>query len=89
MILLIHILVAVSSLGVTGYAFLAPSKLKLRVSYALVALTLASGTYLVLSTNARMVQACLSGLAYLGFVSAGIAAARLRLAKAGALAQDI
>jgi hypothetical protein len=82
MILVFHILVALSSVGYTGYAFIAPSERKIRASYALIALTLASGTYLVVSTHAHMLEACMTGLIYLGVVLSGVAAAQYRLARA-------
>ena len=81
MILLTHIIIACASLGFTGYAFISPSKSKIRVSYALVALTLGTGFFLLWDKPAHMAQACVSGLVYLGIVSAGIAAARHKLAR--------
>lgn len=81
MILILHILIALSSVAYSGYACLSPTKDKLRASAALVVLTLASGTYLVLSTHAPLTQACLSGLTYLGIVSVLIGLAYAKLAK--------
>lgn len=81
MVLVIHILIALASIVASGWAFLVPSKAKLRTSYTLVAATLASGTYLVLSTHTPLTQACLTGLIYLAIVSTGIALARRKLAK--------
>lgn len=72
MILLFHVIIALSSLLYTTYAFLSPSKPKLYTSYSLVALTLASGTYLVLSTHTRLLPSCMTGLIYLGAVSSGL-----------------
>jgi len=80
MLLIIHVLLALSSLVCSGFALLAPSKTKLRTSYELTALTLVSGTYLVLHTHAPLTRSCLSGLAYLGVISIEIFAARRRLA---------
>lgn len=81
MVLVFHILVAITSLGYTTYLFLLPSKRKFIAAYSMVGLTLISGTYLVVSTNSPLLQACASGLAYLGIVSAGLAAAHYRLVK--------
>lgn len=79
MSLLIHIIIAFLSLLYTAYTLISPSRSKLRVSYALVALTLTSGTYLVWSTQTHMLQACVSGLVYLSVVFFGIAIARRKL----------
>jgi hypothetical protein len=80
MLVLLHVLIALASVGFTTYLFLSPTRTKLTVSYSLVGLTLASGTYLVVSTKAHVLQACLSGLVYIGVVSAAIIAARNKLA---------
>jgi hypothetical protein len=72
MVLILHIICALSSIGLTTYAFLSPSESKIKISQTLMAMTLGSGTYLVLSTKANMVSACISGIAYTIFVSFGI-----------------
>lgn len=79
--LVIHILIALASIASSTYAFLSPSKNRLKVSYGLVAATLASGTFLVVSMHANMVSACMSGLLYLGFVASLLSLANARLAK--------
>lgn len=81
MLVLTHILIAISSLVVTTLAFFVPTKTKLNITYALVGLTFLSGTLLVLSMPSHLVSSCISGLLYLGIVLAGIFAARYRLAK--------
>ena len=80
MILLAHIIIALSSLFVTAYAFITPTRTSLKVSYVLVGLTIATGTYIAVANPAHMVQACVSGLIYTGFVMAGIIAVRRKLA---------
>jgi len=80
MILLSHIIIALASVGYTTYVFFSPSTAKLRASYALVAMTIASGTYLVVSNPASMLHTCISGLAYTGAVTVGILAVRHKLA---------
>ena len=80
MVLLFHIVIAVSSLVYTGYVFLVPSKTKLNIAYLLVAATLFSGTFLVLTNLSHMVSACVTGLIYLGFITAGLVSAHRRLA---------
>jgi hypothetical protein len=80
MILLAHIIIAFTSLLVAGYAWFAPSRHTMRLSYVMVALTLISGTYLVWTAPAHLAQACTSGLIYLGLVFGALAAARHKLA---------
>lgn len=79
MILLAHIFIALSSLFVTAYAFVTPTRTSLNVSYALVGLTIATGTYIAVANPAHMVQACVSGLIYTGVVMVGIAQVRCKL----------
>lgn len=79
MIVLLHVLAALSSIAFTTYLFVRPSRRKFYVAYGLVALTLISGTYLTLSRPAHILQTCASGLLYIVFVSAGLAAAHFRL----------
>ena len=81
MILIAHILIASSSLILTGYTFLFPSKSKLSAVYALVAATVGSGTYLMILTPAHMVQTCFTGLAYLGLMIPAILIVRRKLAQ--------
>lgn len=80
MIVLIHVLIALASIGVSGYTFFSPSNSKLKLSYVFVVGTLVSGTYLVISTKAHLISACLTGLLYLGTVLTAIALARNKLA---------
>jgi hypothetical protein len=79
MIVLLHVLIALSSLAFTSYLYFSPSRNKLRVGYILVATTLASGTYLVLSTHSNMLQSCLTGLICLAIAFTGIIAAQHKL----------
>ena len=80
MILITHILIALASIGFTTYLYFSPSKKKLYVSYSLVGLTIATGTYLIITMPAHMVQTCIEGLAYLAIVSVGILLAQKKLA---------
>jgi hypothetical protein len=80
MIVLLHVLIALTSIGFSTYALFGPSYTKLKLSYSLVGLTLASGTYLVISTHANMLSSCITGLVYLAIVSTAIAAAHRKLA---------
>lgn len=80
MILILHIVIALSSLLYTTYAFFLPSARKLQVSYGLVGLTLASGTFLVIRNPAHLLQSCTTGFLYLAIVTVGIITARHKLA---------
>lgn len=82
MILILHILIALASIVCSGYAFFSPSKSKLQVSYALTALTLISGTYLVISTHSPLLSSCVSGLVYLAIVIPLNAASSMKLSAA-------
>ena len=80
MLLLIHISSALASLIYTTLVYIRPSKLKFYTSYSLIGLTLASGTYLVVSTGASILGSCITGLVYLAVVSFGMAGARKKFA---------
>jgi uncharacterized lipoprotein YbaY len=81
MILLLHIIIALTSVAFTTYLMFAPSRTKLRASYALVAATLASGTLLVVQHPAHLLQSCLSGFTYTLLMTALVAVVRYRLAQ--------
>ncbi|HEX7483565.1 MAG TPA: hypothetical protein VF281_00275 [Candidatus Saccharimonadales bacterium] len=81
MILLTHILIAISSIIYTSPLLVHPSRTKLRTSYILIAATLASGTYLTILNPVHMLQTCTTGLVYVVIVSAGVFIARRQLIK--------
>ena len=81
MALLLHIVVALASIAASALLLLQPSRTKLHTSYGLVALTLLSGTYVAWAAHTHIMQACLSGLLYLGFVTSLIFMAQRKLAK--------
>lgn len=75
MIVLLHVLIALTSITYATYVYFRPSKQRLYAGYGLVAATLLSGTYLALSTHAALLSACTSGLLYLAIVGALLFAA--------------
>lgn len=77
--LILHIIIALSSLGLSAYAVAKPSRSKLQTTYALVALTLLTGVGLVVVNPAHLPQACGSGIVYLCFALTGIGVSRYRL----------
>jgi hypothetical protein len=84
MVLILHIIVALSSIVASTASFLVPSKFKLRLTYGLTLLTLASGTYLVWSTHSPLLSSCITGLIYLGVVMSGVLAAWRKMARQNA-----
>ncbi len=69
MIILIHVIIAVSSIIVSALSFVNPSNAKLKASYVLIGSTLASGTYLVFSAQASLLRTCISGLVFITITS--------------------
>jgi hypothetical protein len=84
MFVILHVFVAISSMLYTTYLFIAPSQAKFYVSYGLVGLTIASGTYLVVSSDSRLLPACVAGLVYISAVCVAIASARVKFVRAAA-----
>lgn len=85
MLVLVHVMIALSSMAYTTYLYIRPSKRRFHVAYGLITATLGSGTYLVISTHSPLLSSCMAGLIYLGAVSAGVYAASRRFA----LAEDV
>ncbi len=81
MIIATHIVIALASILYTTYLLLSPAKANFNVSYGLVGMTLASGSFLIFLQPNHMAQACVSGLAYTAFVLVAIIVAKRRLAK--------
>lgn len=88
MIIILHILIALSSIILTSYVFLRPTRQALRLNYGLIGATLASGMYLVVSAPAHMLETCLMGITYLTIVSVGTAVARVKVAQIEAAKLD-
>jgi len=80
MIVLLHIAIALSSVSLSTYTYFRPSRSALYSSYGLVGATFASGFYMVISSPAHLMQACMSGLVYLGVVALALLAARQKVA---------
>lgn len=80
MMILLHVLIALSSIALSSLTAIVPSKRKIYGSSLLVALTLATGTYLVIAMHAPMLRTCLTGLAYLAVALSGVIVGYRRLA---------
>jgi hypothetical protein len=81
MIILLHIVIAISSMVYSTLLFRFPSKRNFNISYGLIGATLASGTYLAISLHSSLVSSCVTGVIYLSVVSAGVGFARFGLAE--------
>lgn len=79
MLLLTHIIIALTSAIYSVFVLFNPSPQRLRTSKALIGLTIASGTALVIYSKSALVPACQAGLLFTGFSLAGLIAARRRL----------
>lgn len=88
MILILHIIIALSSVAYTTLLLISPTKSKLIVSYLLVGVTLASGIYLTILNPAQMLRTCMAGLAYASLVTTGIMIAQSKLRQITTLARE-
>lgn len=70
MTIIIHVLIALTSIILASIACLQPTVAKLRRSYVFIALTFISGFYLVWTTSTPIDRISLSGIAYLSVVTA-------------------
>lgn len=80
MLLIIHIIIALAGLIVSGLLLTHPSRTKLFLNYSLLITTLISGGCLIISTGHGLLSACLSGLTYSLISTAASLLARRRLA---------
>ena len=79
MIVLIHVLIALASIGVASFTFFKPSIQRLLVSYGFIVATVGSGTYLIISMSSDILRSCLTGLFYLTVVSIVTIATHIRV----------
>lgn len=80
MILLLHISLSLISIIVAGIMYMNPSKNLLRVSYGLIAATLASGVVLMTGASDHMASSVVSGVVYLSIVSIATIGSQRKLA---------
>lgn len=79
MVILIHVIIALTSIVIASVAFFRPSIKKLMVSYGFILGTIASGTYLLVTVPSHILESCLMGLSYLVVVTSATIAAHVRL----------
>ncbi|CAN5463916.1 hypothetical protein BH10PAT3_BH10PAT3_5700 [soil metagenome] len=75
--LIIHLVLALSSLVLSALSLFRPSKQRLNASFVLIGLTFTSGTALVVQTHAALLSACISGITYLA-IAVGLTLAGAR-----------
>jgi hypothetical protein len=79
MLLIFHLVSALSSLSFATYSVFRPSRRGLGINYALAGMTIISGSYLAFSTNSHLLSACATGLFYTSIVTFELIAANRRL----------
>lgn len=82
MIVLLHVISALSSVMLAALAWFWPSRRLLHGSAVLCGVMLASGTYLVWSRHLAIAHACLAGVTYLSLIILLLVADYRRLATA-------
>lgn len=80
MITIIHVAVAVLSIAVSTFFWVAPTEMKLKLSYSFIVMTLLTGSVLVAINSANMLRTCTSGLIYTAVVATITSVARRKLA---------
>lgn len=78
MVILVHVILAISSLFVATYSYISPSTTKIRNSYILITSTLLSGTYLIFANQVNILRTCLTGLTFLAVTTFVTHQARLK-----------
>lgn len=85
MVLLLHIMIAISSIGIATVTYFRPTIKRLGVSYGFIVATVASGTALLIMNPGNIVHTCLSGLFYVTVVSIVTIATHVRARRMGTL----
>jgi hypothetical protein len=80
MILITHIFFALITVAIATYNLFTPTAYKLKVTYLLLAGTIISAVALIFTRHVDLGHACLTGIAYVGLVSAGVVLTKRRLA---------
>ncbi|MBC7564910.1 hypothetical protein H7100_01595 [Candidatus Saccharibacteria bacterium] len=80
MIILIHVILALTSIILASITFFRPSMQKLMVSYGLILGTLATGIFLLVAVPSHLLQSCIMGVSYLAVVTTATIVAHTKLA---------
>lgn len=78
--IIIHVTIALASIILSTASALWPSRPKIYSSAGLIAATLATGTYLVISLHTPLLSICVTGLTYLAIAASGVGVGIYRLA---------
>jgi hypothetical protein len=81
MVIFIHVLIALASIVQTTSLLFSPSYTKLKGVYGLFFATVASGSYVLITMPSHLMQTCVEGLVYMGFVGGVILVTRNRISK--------
>lgn len=89
MLIILHVIIAITSVVVASFSAFRPSIQLVTVSYSMVGLTLISGTALVIISSTNVIKACLTGLFYIAVVTglSVLAHRKASLAKQGSESQ--
>jgi len=79
MIILIHVIFAITSIITASFTFFNPTIKKLIVSYGLILGTVGTGTYLLVTVPSHILESCIMGISYLTVVTIATIAAHVRL----------
>lgn len=79
MLLISHIIIALSGIILSTYTFICPSRRNIKLCVILTVATFISGTLLAVTTHSKLLQTCLAGLAYLAYMAVMGAAATYRM----------
>jgi hypothetical protein len=78
-IVLTHVIIALASITLSSFTFFKPTMKRLYASYGFIVATVASGTFLLVSTPSHILESCLMGLFYLTVVSVATIATHIRI----------
>lgn len=81
MVVLLHVVIALASLLAVTYSLFRPSTKSIVINYLSIAATVISGLALVMIEPARMLHACLAGLAYLALTITVSVMVQIRVAR--------
>lgn len=88
MVIFLHILIALASIGIATVALFKPSMKRLIASYGFIIATTASGVVLLITSPSTMLHTCVSGATYLTVVSIMTIAAHVRVRRLAPVTVD-
>ncbi len=80
-VLILHIIIALSTVGISGMSLLRPTQSKINSSIIFTVATFVTGGYLVVINPSHLVSACISGLVFIGVVGVLLLGAHNKLAQ--------